>query len=168
MRFPLLEPVMTMRMSAMLTAALCALVLTACATGQSKRVSEPTASIQQLTVGADGNWTVELRLQNYSNVPMRFDHVALQMHAGDVDVGQLAADPALTIGPEAADVTTLHLTPSADARILVAGTLADRRSLNYSLEGTLSAAPKDRKAHDYRIKRKSALSPVPGLAGVMR
>lgn len=152
----------------MFTAALCALVLTACATGQPKRISEPTASIQQLTVGADGTWTVDLRLQNYSNVPMRFERVALALRAGDVAVGELEAAPALTVGPEAADVTTLRLTPSADARILVAGTLADRRSLNYTLEGTLSAAPKDRKAHDYRIKRNSALSSVPGLAGVMR
>ena len=168
MRIPLLEPVMTMRIPAMFTAALCALVLTACATGQSKRISEPTASIQQLTVGADGTWTVDLRLQNYSNVPMRFDRVALSLRAGDIDAGELKADPALTVGPEAADIATLHFTPSADARILVAGTLADRRTLNYALEGTLSAAPKDRKAHDYRIKRKSALSAVPGLAGVLR
>ena len=152
----------------MFTTALCALALSACATGHVKRVSEPTASIQQLTVGADGQWTVELRLQNYSNVPMHFDRVALQLRAGDQPAGELDTTPGLVVGPETADVATLHLVPSADARIVVAGTLADRRSLNYTLEGTIDAAPKDHRAHTYRIKRNSALSPVPGLPGVLR
>ena len=53
-------------------------------------------------------------------------------------------------------------------RILAAATVADRRSLDYALEGTLTAAAKDRKPRDYKVKRESALSPVPGLPGVMR
>ena len=44
--------------------AVLALVLTACGNGPVKRVSEPAASIQQLSVGNDGNWEVELRLRN--------------------------------------------------------------------------------------------------------
>jgi hypothetical protein len=158
------------RLNAAVTAAVavCLLALAGCATGPAKRVSEPTASIQELAVGTDGRWTVALRLQNFSSVPMRFDRVALALRASTEVAGELQASPALTIGPESADVVTIVLTPSASARIVIADALADRRGLDYNLEGTISAAAKDRKVRDYKVKRNSALSPVPGLPGVMR
>lgn len=146
----------------------CLMTLSACSSGPIRRVSEPTASIQQLTVGADGQWSVDVRLQNFSSVPMRFDQVALTLRTGGETAGRLDASPALTVGPESADIATIRLTPSSSARILAAGALADRRGLDYALEGTLTAAAKDRKPRDYKIKRESALSPVPGLPGVMR
>ena len=159
-----------MRLNAEVTATLtmCLLALAGCATGPVKRVSEPTASIQELTVGADGQWSVDLRLQNFSSVPMRFDRVALTLRTGTELAGELKASPALTVGPESVDIATVRLAPSAAARIVIADALADRRSLNYSLEGTVDAAAEDRKTRDYKIKRNSALSPVPGLPGVMR
>ena len=157
-----------MRLSAAITAGACLLVLAGCATGPAKRVSEPTASIQQLTVGTDGRWSVELRLQNFSSVPMRFDRIAMTLRTGTEVAGELQASPALTVGPESADIAIVTLAPSAAARIVIADALADRRSMNYSLEGTIDAAAEDRKARDYKIKRDSALSPVPGLPGVMR
>lgn len=148
--------------------AVMALSVAGCALGPVRRVSEPSASIQQLTVGADGRWTVELRLQNYSSVPMRFDRVTLTLRTGDQTAGELRAEPALTIGPESADTTTVTLVPQSGARIVVAGALADRRNLDYVLEGTLGAGAKDKKAHDYKLRRNSALSPVPGLPGTLR
>ena len=39
-------------------------LLAACSGGPVRRVSEPAASIQQLTVKANGSWSVDLRLQN--------------------------------------------------------------------------------------------------------
>ena len=54
------------------------LVLAACGgNGPVRRISEPAASIQQLTVRADGSWSVDLRINNYSTVPMRFDAASL-------------------------------------------------------------------------------------------
>lgn len=144
------------------------LALAGCAGGPVRRVSEPAASIQQLTVGPDGRWTVELRLQNYSSVAMRFDKVALTLRAGTEDAGTLAASPALTVGPETADTTTVTFDPAAGARIVVAGALADHRNVDYVLEGTLTAAAQDRKPRDYKVRRASALSPVPGLPGTLR
>ena len=158
-----------MRLSAtVVMTAICLLALSSCVGGPVRRVSEPTASIQQLTVGADGQWSVDLRLQNFSSVPMRFDRVALTLRTGTELAGELKASPALTVGPESVDIATVTLAPSAAARIVIADALADRRSLNYSLEGTVDAAAEDRKTRDYKIKRNSALSPVPGLPGVMR
>ncbi len=157
-----------MRLSATVMVAACVLMLSGCVGGPVRRVSEPTASIQQLTVGADGQWSVDLRLQNFSSVPMRFDRVALTLRTGTEVAGELKSSPALTVGPESVDIATVTLAPSAAARIVIADALADRRSLNYSLEGTVDAAAEDRKTRDYKIKRNSALSPVPGLPGVMR
>lgn len=156
------------RWMAVLATALCLLAITACVGGPIRRVSEPTASIQQLTVDADGQWTVELRLQNFSSVPMRFERVAFELRVDAEIAGQLQASPALTVGPESADTTTVKFSPAPTSRIVIAAALADRRSMSYALEGTIFAAAEDRKARDYSIKRNSALSPVPGLPGVMR
>ena len=144
------------------------LMLAACASGPVRRVSEPAASIQQLSVGNDGRWTVELRINNYSSVPMRFDSIALALTAGDEDPVQLQAQPGLSIGPESADVVSLTLTPSPAARIAMAIALTSNRSIGYSLRGELRATPDARSQRTYRIERNSALSPVPGLAGVLR
>ncbi len=48
--------------------ALAASLLTACSTGPVKRVSPPQVSVAQLSVQADGQWQVDLRLQNFSSI----------------------------------------------------------------------------------------------------
>lgn len=144
-------------------------VLSACASGPPRRISEPTASIQQLTVRADGGWSVDLRLQNYSSIPMRFESVGLTLKVEDETAGILQHQPRLSVGPESADVVTIALTPSSTARILLADALASGRGVDYALEGTIDAAPEDRgNARNYEIERDSALNPVPGLPGVLR
>ncbi|CAN5724430.1 LEA type 2 family protein [soil metagenome] len=152
-----------------LVVVLCCVLLAACASGPPRRVSEPAASIQQLTVRADGGWTVDLRLQNYSSLPMRFDRLALAMTVNGESAGTLQAQPALTIGPESADVLPIPLAPTPQARILLADALAAGRGVEYHLQGTVDAAPEDRgSARSYKIERNSRLSPVPGLPGVLR
>ena len=145
-----------------------ALLVAACSSTGPRRVSEPAASIQQLTVDASGGWPVRLRLQNYSSIAMRFDSVDLAITAGGAAAGQLQAKPALSIAPESADVIDITLTPSAEARLQVADALASGRSLGYGLAGTLVATPEDGKPRTFRITRESALSPTPGLPGVLR
>ena len=44
------------------------LALASCGGGPVKRVSEPAAGIQQLSVRADGRWDVVVRLDNFSSV----------------------------------------------------------------------------------------------------
>lgn len=157
-----------MRPWKLVTILLATCVVVACATG-TRRVSEPAASVQQLTVAADGGWAVDLRLQNYSSIPMRFEAVQLELHVDGHAAGSLVSATPLTIGPESADILTLQLAPSAQARLQVADALVGGRAMTYRIEGSLGAAPEDRgNARDYRIRRESALSPVPGLPGVMR
>lgn len=140
-----------------------------CSSGPARRVSEPAASIQQLSVQADGGWSLSLRLQNYSSIPMRFDAVELQVSVGGQPAGSLLHRPALEIGPESADVVEVAMLPDSGARMLLADALAAGRGVDYALEGTIEAGPADRtSSRSYRVTRKSALSPTPGLPGVLR
>lgn len=143
-------------------------LLAACAGGSVKRVSEPTARIQQLTVAADGSWTIDLRLQNYSSIPMRFDRVDLTLEIAGQPAGSLQATPALDIGPESADVTRVRLVPSMAGKLAVADALADARGVTYRLQGRIDATPEDKGRRDFDIEASSALNPAPGLPGVLR
>lgn len=142
--------------------------LAACGGGLVRRVSEPAASIQQLTVNADGSWSLELRLQNYSSIPMRFDSTELAIAVGDQPAGSLRAAPGISIGPESADVVTLPFKPTAEARMAVADALAGRHSLGYTLKGKLQALPEEKKSRSFDIDSRNTLNPVPGLDGVLR
>jgi len=158
---------MRFRPQYVLTAVL-SLALASCGGGVVKRVSEPAAGIQQLTVASDGSWDVELRLRNYSSMPMRFDDVSLAMKVGDETAGTLAAAPGLSIGPESADVVKVRLQPSSPARIIMADALAGGRSLFYELEGTVKATPEEKKQRSFEVKSRNSLNQAPGLPGVLR
>ena len=130
---------------------LCTLALVACSNGIVKRVSEPAASLQQLTVRADGNWTVALRLQNFSSMPMT-----------------LQVKPGISIGGTSADVINVDLVPSSTARLVVADALASNRTLAYALKGTVAATPQEKKQRSFDISSRSTLNQAPGLPGVLR
>lgn len=144
------------------------LLLAGCSSGPVRRVSEPAVNIQQLTVRADGSWSVDLRIDNFSSVPMRFDTASLAMTIGGQAAGTLHGQPALSIGPESADVATLPMAPASAAKIAIADALARGGSIDYVLEGTLDAAPENGRVRSYDVKRKNTLSTVPGLTGVLR
>ena len=150
------------------TAALLCIALGACGGGMVKRVSPPAASLQQLTVHADGSWSADLRLQNYSSIPMRFDTVKLDIGVADQPAGTLQAAPALSIGPESADVVSVSLQPTPLARIAVADALAGRHGLAYTLKGSVEATPEDKKPRSFEIDSRNQLNPAPGLDGVLR
>ena len=144
------------------------LLLAGCSSGPVRRVSTPAVNIQQLTVRADGSWSVDLRIDNFSSMPMRFDRASLAMTLGGQAAGTLQGQPALSIGPESADVATLVLAPASAAKIAIADALARGGSIDYALEGTLDAAPEDGRVRSFDVKRRNTLSTVPGLTGVLR
>lgn len=144
------------------------LVVASCGTG-SRRVSPPSATIQQLTVQANGDWLVELRLHNYSSMPMRFDSVNLAVSVDEHAAGTLAVTPSISIGPASADVVTASMKPEPMARMAVADALASHRALSYRLQGKAIATPEEaRKARDFEVDDRSSLNPAPGLDGVLR
>ena len=141
----------------------------ACSSGPVRRISEPAASIQQLAVQADGSWRLALRLQNYSSISMRFEAADIRISIDGEPAGALQHSPGLEIGPESADVVSIDMQPDSGARMLLADALATGRRVEYELGGTIQAAPADRgSSRSYKIERKSALSPTPGLPGVLR
>ena len=144
-----------------------ALLLASCSSNV-RRISEPAVSIQQLTVQADGSWSLELRLQNYSSIPMQFEQVALDVTVGGQPAGRLQQAVNYSIGPETADVVTVAMQPASAARIVVADVLAGGRSLPYELKGTVSAIPEKKKSRDFEVTGRSTLNPAPGLDGVLR
>ena len=156
------------RFKQLILMAAAALLLASCSGGMVRRVSEPAASIQQLTVRADGSWSVDVRINNFSSIPMRFDAISLRMSLGSEQAGTLSGNAGISIGPESADVVTLTHAPTASARIVMADALAAQRGVGYVLKGTIGATPEEGKPQDYDIDRTSSLSPVPGLPGVMR
>ena len=157
-----------MRRISLLGLVLVSMLLAGCGSGMVRRVSDPAVSVQQLTVKADGQWVVDLRLQNYSSIPMRFDTVKVDVQIGDQAAGTLQATPALSVGPESADVVSVPFNPPSAARIVVADALAGRRALPYALKGTASAAPEDAKVRTFDVDTRNTLNPVPGLDGVLR
>src|SRR3546814_8362171 len=115
---------------------------------------------------SDGSWSVDLRLQNYSSIPMRFGAISLDMKLGDHEAGTLQGNAGISIGPESADVISLEHTPTSVARIAIADALGRNGGIGYSLEGTLRAAPEDSGERSFDIEHTSGLNPVPGLPGV--
>lgn len=136
--------------------ALC--ILAACGGGPVKRVSPPTASVQELTVQPDGRWHLLVRVQNFSNVSMRFDRLEATLAVTGKEIGKLSLPIALDIAPTSADVIEATLAPTAGARLEAA-------ELAYELKGRITTSePKG----DFAFERASRLSPVPGLAHTWR
>jgi len=141
-------------------------VIAACSGGGiRKQINPPRASIQQLTVQADGRWALSMRLQNFSNVPTSFESVTAKLVLADQEAGTITLTPAITVGPDSADVISTTLTPTLGAKLVVASALASGQSARYSLSGKIvTGTPKG----NYDFTFESTLNPAPGLPGVMR
>lgn len=133
--------------------------------GEVKRIYPPQATMQQLTLGPNGQWQLHLRVENFSTVTMRLDATDLKFTVAGVDAGSIKLTPQLTVSPNSAEVLTVTLAPPAEVRAAAAVAQSDRTGLRYQLAGTLEIGePKGR----YDIEYESVLSPVPGLQGVFR
>lgn len=139
--------------------------LVGCAAGgPPKRVFPPEARIQELRL-SPGGATVLLRVESFSTVPSTLDAVALTLRLGDGPDLPLSATPATALLPQAAEVIELPLALPDTERRRIEDAIAQRRALRYRLAGTLRVDPPGR---DQPIDYDSALSPAPGLDGVMR
>ncbi len=151
------------RLTALLVAAL---VLAACGGGgEVRRIYPPQATIQQLTLQPGGLWSLNVRVENFSNVSTRIDNVALKMQVNGIAAGDIKLAPEQHVSPNSVEVFAFDLQPSADALAAAALARADRRGLRYRLDGhIITSDPDDR----YPTEYESVLSPVPGLDGVFR
>ncbi|MGB0135190.1 hypothetical protein [Dokdonella sp.] len=147
-----------MKLPILLLATITALVLSACGSGPVKRVSPPTASIQELTIQADGNWKLLIRVQNFSNVPMTFSSINAELQVNGSEIGQVSSGLALDVPGESADVFTVTLAPTGMVRPADTG-------IAYRLHGKIESSEP---AGTFDFERKSHLSPTPGLPGTWR
>jgi len=145
--------------------ALMIVALAACSFGPPKRIYPPKASVQELVAGPSGQWTLKIRVENFSTVPMTFTAVNAKLTLGGQEAGQVVTQTALTVGPESADVVSTTLAPASAGKIAAANALALHRSVRYSLKGTITSREPQR---DFDFEFESALSPVPGLDGMLR
>jgi hypothetical protein len=157
-----------MRRLLLLLPLLMLLQLAACGGGGGvrKRVFPPVVSVQELVERPDGGWALKLRLQNFSNVSMRFDAVEATLKIGSDEAGTINLQPMLSVGPESADVVDYTLQPDAGAAAQVHEALGERRSVTYSIDGTVRSTDPDSRRDSF--SHQSQLSAVPGLAGTLR
>jgi len=141
-------------------------LLAACAGGPPKRVFPPTASVQELRRESDSRWTLELRLQNFSTVSMRFERINAELELDGQAAGRVETAIAQSVPPGSAEVVSLAFTPSTAAVEALNGALGTRRGLGYRLHGRLSSSEPGRR--DDAFDFSSALTPMPGLDGVLR
>jgi hypothetical protein len=147
-----------MKLHALLLVGIASLVLAACGGGPVKRVSPPTASIQELSIQADGSWKLQIRVQNFSNVPMTFSSISAGLQVNGTEVGRVDSALRLDVPGESADVFTTTMTPTALVR-------PGDTDLAYRLHGNIESSEPSGK---FDFERKSRLSPTPGLPGTWR
>ena len=144
-----------------------ALTLAGC-TSFGTKLQPPTASIQQLTVNADGTWAAVVRFQNYSyDTGMHVYAIDADLSLAGKPAGHLAFSPALDIPAMDADIATATFKP--DAAGVAALLAAKHNAIQYGLKGTLSVG-KDSKggAQPFKLDDKGYLSPVPGVSNIWR
>ena len=137
----------------------------ACASGPPKRVYPPQASLQELRVQADGQWVAQVRIQNFSTVPMRFSRLEATLSVNGQEASRISLDPGLSVGPGSNELVQHVFTPAAGPKAAVDQALASRRAVRYQLSGRIASSEP---ATDHPFEYQSALDPVPGLTGILR
>lgn len=143
-----------------------ALVLAACSSGPPRRIYAPTASIQQLTVQADGQWLLQVRVQSFSNVPHTVTSLDAVLRIDGIEAASVRVTPAVAIGPQSAEIEELHINPGAEAATRVNAALETGRRVDYHLSGTLVSSDPQKRTDTFTFD--GQLWPAPGLAGVLR
>lgn len=144
---------------------LAALLLSACGGGPVKRVFPPELRVQELQLRPDGATTVLLRVQSFSTVPSVVQAYALRLDVAGAEAARLEGASTATVLPQAAEILTLDARLDGAAIARARQALAAGTALRYRLHGTITVEPHGRA---YPIDYSSALSPVPGLDGVLR
>lgn len=154
-----------MRKLFLLLPLLLAALLAACSGAPPKRVYPPQASLQELRVQDDGQWVAQIRIQNFSTVPMRFSRLQATLTVAGQEAARIDIDPGLSVGPGSNELVQHVFTPATGPRAAVSDAFANRRAVRYQLTGRLASSEH---ATDDAFDFSSALNPVPGLAGVLR
>ncbi len=136
----------------------------ACGGGPVKRFFPPDVRVQELVLDPQGT-TLSVRVQSFSTVPSQLERFSLSLELAGRQAAVLEAQPGSTLLPQAAEITTLNMVLSEADAAAVRTAITERRALRYRIHGTITVDPPGRR---YDVDYSSALSPVPGLDGVLR
>jgi len=131
--------------------------------GLPKRINPPSASVQQMRVLPDGRWELELRVQNYSTVPMTFGTIEAQMQVQEINAGSLYVPVNLEIPGQNADVVHATVSPTSGAREALKA--APGSGVAYKLTGSIQITAPDKR---FNFDHASRLDPVPGVPNTYR
>ncbi len=140
-------------------------LLAGCASGPPKRIFPPQATVQEVRVQADGQWAAQIRIQNFSTVPMRFSRLEATLSVNGQEATRISINPGLSVGPGSNELVQHVFTPAAGPKAAVDQALANRRAVRYQLTGRIASSEP---ASDHPFDYQSALDPVPGLTGILR
>ncbi len=141
------------------------MLLAACSSGPPVRIFPPQVSVQELRVLPDGRWSVDLRIRNYSTVPMRFSRLQATLEFGGQPAAQIDLDPGFSVGPGSSEVVAHVFAPPQAIKVAVEAAAAAGRGSRYRIHGAISS---DEHGTDDDFEYQSALDPIPGLPGVLR
>jgi hypothetical protein len=154
-----------MRSIRLLLTALVLVLLAGCAGGPPKRVFPPQVSVQELRFEADGRWTTQLRIRNFSTVSMRFSRLQGALTIAGQEAAAFDFDPGLSVGPGSTELVQHSFLPAPAAKAALESAIAAGRGARYRVAGEIrSSDPGTTDRYEYE----SALDPVPGLSGVLR
>jgi hypothetical protein len=140
-------------------------VLCACSSGPVKRYYPPLASIQQLQQLPNGEWQMQLRVQNFSTTTVEFNKLQLQVQF-QATVWMPASDAkTISIGANSAEIIPITLHTSNDTNALLQERLKLTQTVQYAIKGTIQSIDPNR---NYSLDYQGRLSPAPGLNGVFR
>jgi hypothetical protein len=135
-----------------------AVTLPACGGGPVRRINPPVATIQRLDTALP-EWSMTLRIENFSTVPMRFLRMDLSVELGGFPAGNVAESLALDVPGISAEVVDVSLTPPDSVREVVATLRRAGARVSYTLRGEIVSSDPDKR---FPFEASSWLNPVPG------
>lgn len=127
-------------------------------------INPPNASIQQLDVLPDGQWKLQVRLENFSDQTVHYGAFKAELRVGGEAAGRIDVDANLDIPGENADILETTLIPGADAARAFKTDVSHPDGVAYELKGTIDIPS----AKEFKFEHGSRLSPVPGVANSYR
>lgn len=127
-------------------------------------INPPNASIQQLDVLPDGQWKLQVRLENFSDQTVHYGAFKADLRVGDETAGKIDVDANMDIPGENADILETTLMPGAGAAMAFKSAVSHPDGVAYELKGTIDIPS----AKEFKFEHSSRLSPVPGVANSYR
>lgn len=139
-------------------------LLGACASGSGiKRVNPPQLTIQRMELQSGRNIVLSLRIQNHSDVAMRFDTINADLELASYKATHIELKTELEVPAHSAEIVEHKFQPSDTIAQLFKRALDE--GITYRLLGSVTSSEPRR---HFPVETSSRLNPVPGKSGEFR